>query len=138
MPRYVCCLNNKFFEFSSVVEAPVTGLMTEKEFREYYQHLYGEIKTNDSGAEGLDARMERARKYGTSSLMLNGRTFDQWLEGQTLNTYKHWPGIDKWKADYFEWAGEDDQPVDTLRDRHNPVDGEPEAATPGLATGDTK
>lgn len=123
MPRYVCCLDGKYFEFSSVVEAPVTGLMDEAEFREHYTRLYGEMKANDPGAEGLEARMLRARIYGTSSLMLDGRTFEQWLEGQTLNTYRRgFPGLAKWKVDNFV-DDDSSEPIESLRERHNPVDG---------------
>lgn len=124
MPRYVCCLDNKFFEFSTVVEAPVTSLMCEAEFREYYERIHGELRTNQPGAEGLDARMDRARKYGTSSLMrAPNQTFEDWLEGQTLNTYpRGFPGLAKWQE--LNFVDDDSaEPVDSLRERHNPVDG---------------
>lgn len=123
MPRYVCSLDGKFFEFSTAMEAPVTGLMNEAEFRDYYVGVYGELKTNDPGAEGLDARIDRARAFGTSSLMLRpGDSLEQWLEVNTRTTYPlGFPGIVKWKADSFV-DGDSSGPVDTLRERSNPVD----------------
>jgi hypothetical protein len=123
MPRYVCSLDGKFFEFSTVVEAPVTGLMDEAEFREYYAGVYGELKAANPGAEGLDARIDRARAFGTSSLMRRpGDTFEQWLEGNTRNTYPlGFPGLVKWKADSFV-ADDSHDPVETLRERNKPVD----------------
>lgn len=133
-------LDNKYFEFSSVVEAPVTGLMTEEEFVEHYTRMYGELQANDPSENGMRARMERARLYGTSSLVggPNKDGIEEWLKGETLNTYgdydeeleektgdgyvSKWPGLEAFKQ---EWFGEDDDSDEVvgLRDKVNPVDG---------------
>lgn len=122
MPRYVCCLDGKLFEFSTTIEAPVTSAMDEAEFRSYYQEVYGEIKANQPGAEGLDAKIDRARAFGTSSLMRKpGDNFEKWLEDHTRKTYAgNFPGLSVWKREYLTWS---DDAVTHLRERHNPVDG---------------
>jgi hypothetical protein len=61
MPRYVCQYNGRWFEWSTVVDAPVTFGMTREEFIDYYNNEY-------SGRD-LESRMERAEQKGTSSMM---------------------------------------------------------------------
>ncbi len=62
MGKYICHKDGVFFEWSTIVDAPVTYGMTEKEFREYYEIEYGR-----QGLKELDARLERAIKKGTSA-----------------------------------------------------------------------
>jgi hypothetical protein len=69
MPKFIVEIRNpdndsdrRLVEWSTVVDAPVTYGMAEPEFMEYYRTEYG-----DSGMCGLDARMSRVRKTGTSS-----------------------------------------------------------------------
>lgn len=64
MPRIIIKLDDKYFEWSTVVEAPVTLGLTLEEFIRYYQDEYGRM-----GLEGLDRRLERVEKYGTSSMV---------------------------------------------------------------------
>lgn len=61
MPRYICKINNKYFEWSTVVDAIVTDLMTLDEFKEYYQQQYGK-----EGMRDLPDRLERVESKGTS------------------------------------------------------------------------
>jgi len=61
MPRYIIHHDGLFFEYSTVVDAPVTCAMTENEFREYYIN-----KNGDSGLVEVDERMQRAIKKGCS------------------------------------------------------------------------
>lgn len=64
MPRFVCHHKGVFFEWSTVVDAPVTIGMSLDEFSEYYKAQYGEY---DFEREFED-RIERATAKGTSSL----------------------------------------------------------------------
>jgi hypothetical protein len=130
MGRYVCYLadRDRWFEFSSVVEAPVTGLMTEEEFVEHYTRLYGEMAAEASHQDGMRARMARARKNGTSDMVGRYDTFEKWLEMNTLNTYRSdkedetaWPGMDQFMKDYFIDDDSSDEVVG-LPDRPKPID----------------
>lgn len=67
MPRYICKvidLDKKeyYFEWSTVVDAPVTFGMSLEEFKEYYKERYGL-----EGLKGLPERLERVEEKGTSS-----------------------------------------------------------------------
>lgn len=42
MPRYIIKIKDKYFEWSTIVDAPVTNGMSLTEFRSYYQSEYGE------------------------------------------------------------------------------------------------
>jgi hypothetical protein len=78
MPRYIVCLKRdgkkRFCEWSTVVDAPVTYLLTEAQFREYYEAEYGK-----AGQADLDARIERAKTNGTSAL--DGTTAEELARG---------------------------------------------------------
>lgn len=65
MGRFICHLDGKFFEWSTVVDAPVTYLMEEAEFLAYQRNEYGDRYADSE----LDTRMERARVKGTSSML---------------------------------------------------------------------
>ena len=60
MGRYICHKDGVFFEWSTVVDAPVTYGMTEAEMREHHKLFYGV-------GEGVDERIDRAIEKGTSS-----------------------------------------------------------------------
>ncbi len=62
MPRYICKLDGLYFEWSTVVDAPVTHGMTLDEFTAYYKQEYGR-----SGAPQLAERLVRVEEKGTSS-----------------------------------------------------------------------
>ncbi len=53
----------KYVEWSSVVDAPVTYVMTETELVQYVREEYGE-----AGVRELPARMERVKAKGTNAL----------------------------------------------------------------------
>ena len=50
-----------FFEWSTVVDAPVTFRMTLRQLCEYIEHEYGQ-----EGSRALKARLERVERTGTS------------------------------------------------------------------------
>ena len=54
MPRYICHYKGYFFEWSTVVDAPVSYAMKRTEFERFYD------------GDDLNERLERAIKYGTS------------------------------------------------------------------------
>lgn len=64
MPRYIGKIDDRYFEFSTIVDAPVTYLMPRKEFEAYYLVEYG-----NSAMYKLAERLERADAKGTSSMM---------------------------------------------------------------------
>lgn len=67
MGRYICKVNeggrDYYFEFSSVVDAPVTFGMSREEFEKYYREEYG----NSSMGFEFEDRMKRVEEKGTSS-----------------------------------------------------------------------
>jgi len=73
MPRYVCKLDGLYFEWSTVVDAPVTPGMTLPEFEAYYRDEYGR-----SGFPLLAERLARVEATGTSSLI--HRSVDEVIE----------------------------------------------------------
>ena len=59
---YIVKLNDHYFEYSDVTDSPVTFGMALDQFVEYYIAEYGR-----SGFDGLEKRLERVDKHGTSS-----------------------------------------------------------------------
>lgn len=74
MPKYIIKLNNKYLEWSTIVDAPTTEGMTLSEFREYYKQRYG-----TSSMDEFADRMQRVDETGTSSLM--GESLDSLISG---------------------------------------------------------
>ena len=64
MPRYIIKIKDRYFEYSTVVDAPVTYGMTLDEFKKYYTEEYGR-----SSEVNLKQRLERVESKGTSSYM---------------------------------------------------------------------
>jgi hypothetical protein len=64
MPKYIVKLNDYYFEYSTIVDAPVTFGMSLVEFLEYYKEEYGR-----EGMRHLQARMKFVESKGTSSLI---------------------------------------------------------------------
>jgi hypothetical protein len=60
--RYILHHKGWFFEWSTVVDAPVTQAMTEPEFRSYFLRLHG-----DHLEAELDERLARAKATGCSA-----------------------------------------------------------------------
>lgn len=63
MPRSICKLDGMYFEWSTIVDAPVTYGLSLKEFKTYYRKEYGR-----EGMRNLDARLKRVEIHGTSAL----------------------------------------------------------------------
>ena len=63
MPRYILKLENWYFEWSTIVDAPITYGMTLDEFKEYYRMEYG-----NRGMGTLSERLERVEESGTSAV----------------------------------------------------------------------
>jgi len=61
MPRYIIHHDGWFFEWSTIVDAPVTTGMRRDEFAEHYLHQYGASRFGE-----LDERLARAIEHGTS------------------------------------------------------------------------
>lgn len=61
MPRVIVKIKESYFEFSTVVDAPVTPPMSLDVFKRYYQIEYGK-----KGSSDLDERLKRVEQFGTS------------------------------------------------------------------------
>ncbi|MCK9154500.1 MAG: hypothetical protein M0P12_00150 [Paludibacteraceae bacterium] len=66
MSRIIVKLKDYYFEYSTIVDAPVTYGMKRDEFEAYYRNEYGK-----SGMENFSSRMKRVDQKGTSSLYHN-------------------------------------------------------------------
>lgn len=68
MPRMICKLTDPktktdyYFEWSTVVDAPVTFGQSLEDFKEYYRNEYGQSSVRD-----FEDRMKRVEAKGTSS-----------------------------------------------------------------------
>jgi hypothetical protein len=130
MPRVVCYLDGKYFEFTTVAEGPCTDLMSEEEFTEHYTRLYGEMAATSDHFDGLRARMARAREYGHSQRIGGDpKTLEEFLQSN-MGEYRkyneatddfddHWPGMEEFKR---QWFSDSDEPVVGLQEHVNPVD----------------
>ncbi len=63
MPKFIAHHGGKFFEWSTIVDAPVTVAMDRSAFEEYIRSEYGA-----QGLRDLPSRIERAIKNGTSDV----------------------------------------------------------------------
>jgi len=61
MPNAIIKIKDKYFEWSTVVDAPVTYGMTKDELYEYIKERYGR-----EGLQELPERLARVEKFGTS------------------------------------------------------------------------
>lgn len=73
MGRIICYYDGLFFEWSTVVDAPVTKGMKREEFEEYYLDSYGKSSYID-----MTQRLSRAENNGTSSMI--GHTLEELIE----------------------------------------------------------
>jgi len=64
MSRYIIKIKDKYFEWSTIVDAPITNGMSLSEFRSYYQSEYGE-----NGMKNLDERLKLVEAKGISSIL---------------------------------------------------------------------
>lgn len=63
MGRYIIKINDKFFLWSTVVDAPITYGLTMDELTESIRFEYGQ-----RGVDELPERLERVQKHGHSAL----------------------------------------------------------------------
>lgn len=63
MPRYIIKIKDKYFEWSTIVDAPITDGMTKEELEEHIRFKYG-----DEGIKGLPGRLKRIESTNTSCL----------------------------------------------------------------------
>lgn len=63
MGVYIIKIKDKYLEWSTIVDAPVTYGMSLDEFKEYYRQRYGEFRIR-----GLGSRLELVEKKGSSDL----------------------------------------------------------------------
>ena len=63
MPTYIVHHEGKFFNWSTIVDAPTSYAMTREKYEKEYLLEYGR-----KGMEELPERLERAIKYGTSNI----------------------------------------------------------------------
>jgi len=71
MGRGIIKIKDRYFEWSTVVDAPITSGMTKNELRAY---IKGE--SGNKGLESLEARIERCDECGTS---FHGETLEGML-----------------------------------------------------------
>jgi hypothetical protein len=80
MPRYIALVHYKgrplYFEWSTIVDAPVTYGMSLEEFKQHYRERYG-----SEGMRVLGDRLDRVHVNGTSSLARGYHTVDALIEG---------------------------------------------------------
>jgi hypothetical protein len=66
MAHFICKIVEEnqlwYFEWSTVVDAPITFGMSLEEFKKYYKEEYGR-----KGMDDLEQRLERVEEKGTSS-----------------------------------------------------------------------
>jgi len=63
MARFIVKIEGKYCEWSTIMDAPVTYLMTKNKFEEFYKEEYGNQRMRD-----LPERMERVKKTGCSAM----------------------------------------------------------------------
>lgn len=64
MATYIVKLEDYYFEWGTITDAPLTFGMSLREFQEYYLEEYGR-----SGYKKLAGRLKRVEEHGTSSRM---------------------------------------------------------------------
>ena len=63
MGKLIVEFGGRYLEWSSVVDAPITYLMSDEQLKEHLLQSYG----YEEGLKDFEHRMERVRKHGTSS-----------------------------------------------------------------------
>ena len=61
MPRGLIKIKDKYFEWSTITDSPVTNGMTKEELKKYTNEVYGK-----QGLMDFEERIERTKKTGTS------------------------------------------------------------------------
>lgn len=89
--RLLCKLEGRYFEWSTIVDAPVTYPMTLEELRAYIKEEFGL-----QGLDLLEKRLERIEANGTSSLL--GTTLEDALLGNRAGKGETRLSLDQFKA----------------------------------------
>jgi hypothetical protein len=63
MAKYIVKIKDKYLEWSTIVDAPITYGMSLNEFKEHYKEQYGA-----NAMRSLQDRLKRVEKYGTSAI----------------------------------------------------------------------
>jgi len=63
MPCHIIKLRDKYLEWSTIVDAPLTPGLTLEQLKEHIRDKYG-----SESLDRLPSRLERVEKYGTSML----------------------------------------------------------------------
>jgi hypothetical protein len=74
MPTYICHHQGWFFDWSTVVDAPVSLGMNLAQYKQHYRYRYGQ-----DGMEELPDRLKRTLEQGTS--FRGGMTIDELIGG---------------------------------------------------------
>ena len=74
MPRHIGKIEDKYFEYSEVTDAPATILMSLEEFLEFYLEEYGR-----ASIWSLQERLDRADLKRTSSML--DASFEDMISG---------------------------------------------------------
>ena len=72
MGKYIIKINDLYFEWSTIVDAPITYGMTKDELVEHIRWRYGQEGINE-----LPKRLERVEKQGTSA---HGYTLERLID----------------------------------------------------------
>ena len=66
MPKGIIKIKDKYFEWSTISDAPTTYSMSLEELHEYIKEEYGNV-----GLKDLPERLERVEKWGSSFITEN-------------------------------------------------------------------
>ncbi len=72
MPKYIIKIKDRYFIWSTIVDAPLTYGMTEEDLQAYFAHAKNALRA-------LPERLARVAKTGTSAL--DGLTLEKLLAG---------------------------------------------------------
>ena len=93
MGRYIIKIKDRYFDWSTIVDAPITNGMTAEEFEKYHRKEYGEGYHD----RAFSRRMELTEKSGTSAigqdldwLLLLNRAGDQESEISKEEIYRRY------------------------------------------------
>ncbi len=78
MGKCICHKDGVFFEWSTVVDAPISNGMNEKELRIYHKNIYGDLP--------IEKRIERAIRKGTS--MVDFVKLEDFVSGNRAGPYE--------------------------------------------------
>jgi hypothetical protein len=71
MGREICCVDNLYFEYSTVVDNVVSPVLPKKQFEDWYLERYTSQANAGRVYKELQIRLGRVEKNGTSNLLCN-------------------------------------------------------------------